>query len=231
MVTPSGSSGTPAASDVDFAAARAIVEQVLAAASADPRSVRSVADQVGISPSTISRWDTADVVPRTGHLIALAIELGLRLEWSPLDPAWPGIDKPPRSKPPQVEEWWGGTAWNRHLRDENLKAVTPAYLAALLGAEVRWWRLVQARRSLEAMAGVNPKTWADFENGPEREWFRRSKPRLVRSAPLTTAVYIGRQARLTPELVPLGSPWRVRPWVVSGPPGRVRTPSTWRAHF
>ncbi len=128
--------------------------------------------------------------------------------------------------PPKPQEWWGGGAWNRHLRDENTRGVTPAYLAALLGAEVRWWRLVLARRSLEAMSGVNPKTWADFENGPERDWFRRSKPRLVKSAPLTTAAYIGRQANLALELVPLDSPWRVRPWVVAGPAGRVRTPNT-----
>jgi hypothetical protein len=188
--------------------------------------MRSIADRAGIAPSTMSRWVTAEVVPRTGHLIALGLELGFRLEWSPLDPAWPGIDRPPRSRPPQVEEWWGGAAWNRHLREEHLRGVTPAYLAALIGAEVRWWRLVQARRSLEAMPGLNPKTWADFENGPEWDWFRSSKPRLVKSAPLTTAVYIGRQAGLALEWAPFGSPWRVPPWVVTGAPGRVRTPNT-----
>lgn len=225
MSTPYGSSGPPAATAGDLRAGEALVGQVLDAVAADPRSMRSVAADAEISPSTITRWARSEVIPRTGHLIGLAIEVGLRLQWSPLDPEWPGAKKPPTKRPPQVEEWWGGGAWRRHLTEENSNEVSPAYLAALLGAEVRWWRLARARRSLEAMSGVNPKTWADFENGPERDWFRRSKPRLVKSAPLTTAVYIGRQAGLSLEVVPLDSPWRVPPWVVAGPPGRVRTPS------
>jgi len=189
------------------------------------RSIRQVALSAGVAPSTLSRWATQGVIPRIGHLAAVGLELDMRIQWSPLDPEWPGVSKRRTTKPPAVEEWWGGGAWRRLLTEESKRAMTPAYLAALLGAEVRWWRLTQARRSLEAMSGVNPKTWADFENGPERDWFRRSKPRLVKSAPLTTAVYIGRQAGLSLEVVPLDSPWRVPPWVVAGPPGRVRTPS------
>jgi hypothetical protein len=226
-----GSAGPDGLDSRDLRAMRGVTDKLLGLLATSGRSNRDVAASAGVSPSTVSRWGTHEVVPRIGHLAAIGLELDVRLQWSPLDPEWPGASMRPRARPPKVEDWWGGGAGRRHLTAESANGVTPAYLAALLGAEVRWWRLTQARLALEAMPGANPKTWADFENGPERDWFKKSKPRVVKSAPLTTAVYIGRKAGLSLEWAPLGSPWRVPPWVVAGPPGRVRTPNTWRRSF
>jgi hypothetical protein len=207
----------------DRAAVRAVTELLLDRLDADERSARQIAVASGVDPSTMSRWRHPDVAPRIGHAIAVGLTLGDRLVWDvPAD--WIGVDEARRSTPPTIEPWWHG-----QIRGGPLPPAVPApapltsdYLAWLLGAEVRWWRLSVARRSLEDIAGRDAKAWTHFETGPDRSRFSGRKSRLMKSAPLGTVVHIGRHAGLSLTWERSDDPWRVRPWIIAGEPRRVR---------
>jgi hypothetical protein len=161
-------------------------------------------------------------MPRIGHAIAVGLALGVRLEWEPSKADWPGMDHDLTECPPAPESWWGGESGRGWLGSSTDDELTPAYLATLLGVEVRWWRLSNGQFSLDRAPGVDPKTWAHFENGPSPQSRTTRKRRLLSSAPLVTATYTGRITGLRLVWLPSDAPWRLRPWAVTGPPGRVR---------
>lgn len=218
-----GSAGPLAVSAADRAAVRAVTDQLLDRLEVDERSARQVATASGVDPSTISRWRSPDVAPRIGHVIAVGLALGSRLVWD-VPTGWIGVDDDRRPTPPPIEPWWHGQIRGRPLPPAVPAPVplTPDYLAWLLGAEVRWWRLAVARRSLEDIAGRDAKAWTHFETGPDRSRFYGRKPRLMKSAPLGTVVHIGRHAGLTLTWERSDDRWRVRPWLIAGEPRRVR---------
>jgi len=198
-----------------------LVTELLDAVDAHPMSAAKHARRVNVSPSTLSRW-RAGAEPRLLHLIALAYSVGLRLEWQPQEPTWPGVDLPPTKGRPEPEEWWSGS-WVRGVEYADHKGVSWSelvYYASLLGAEARWARTHRMGWSLAQCPGSR-HAWADFENGPDllhiAVRFDRQKRREYRSSPLRTAVFVGRHLGLDLTWRPLTDPWRVRPWLVPGP--------------
>lgn len=198
---------------------RELVTELLEAIDADPMSAAKHARRVHVSPSTLSRW-RAGAEPRLLHVIALACSVGLRLDWDPQDPAWPGMDLPPTDEPPDPQQWWSGS-WVRGYeyafrRDVPWKVLV--YEASLLGAEARWARTHIRGWSLAQCPGSR-HAWADFENGPDLIHVtvvppNRLKKRAYRSSPLRTAVFVGRHLGLDLVWKPYSDPWRVRPWLV-----------------
>lgn len=181
-------------------------------------SLRGAAALAGVSPSTISRWQTwGGAVPRCAHFISVGLSVGARLEWVPLDGDWPGLGDPPTSEPPAPRPWWRGQSAGVPVGLQ-VDGVSAEYLGSLLGAEVRWWRLQSQAFAVEDAPRVNQKTWTAFEAGPRLTRVASQKPRTWWSSPLSTAVAIGTEARLQLVWLPVGASWRVRPWVVAGDP-------------
>lgn len=200
---------------------RELVSELLDAVDAHPMSAAKHARRVNVSPSTLSRW-RAGAEPRLLHVIALGYSVGLRLEWQPQDPAWPGMDLPLTDEPPEPERWWSGS-WVRGVEYAQRSGISWSplvYDASLLGAEARWARTHIRGWSLTDCPGSR-HAWADFENGPDllHATFVRSdrhKRREYRSSPLRTAVFVGWHLGLDLSWRPYSDPWRVRPWLVPG---------------
>lgn len=208
MAPAAGSAGPQRLTDADRAATAQVLDALWANIAVSDRSMRQLAAAAGCHHSTMSRWRTGQVVPRIGHLIAVGIQTGFRLEWFPSSADWPGADLPPTTIRPDPGMWPGPQ--ERFKRPRSDDEIT--YLGSLIGAEIRWWRTQIANDPLWKMPTTDLKTWLHLELGPRHNPNRWDKQRLISSVPLSTAVFAGRYASLTLQWVATGSPWRVRPW-------------------
>lgn len=208
MAPAAGSAGPQHLTDIDRAAAAHVLDGLWIHIDASDRSIRHLAAAAGCDHSTLSRWRTGRVVPRIGHLIAVGLHTGHRLEWQPQSPDWPGLNLPASTTRPDPALWPATQQqFARHRGDDDV-----TYLGALLGAEIRWWRTHIAKGPLWKMPTKDLKAWLQLELGPHHNSVRWDKQRLISSVPLTTAVFAGRHANLTLQWTPTHQPWRIRPW-------------------
>lgn len=209
-----------AGTEDDRAVAEELVADLLRTVRDSGRTISALAEQVDISRSSVSRWKTG-TIPRIFNAQLIGAAAGLRMEWAPNDSRWPGAERPRRAGPPAALKMMERPPGSElQMPNEKASDWYSAMLDAhLLGGEARWARIYIRSWSLDECPG-DRHAWSAFEHGPEVQppGASAGKRRRHQSAPLPTAVFIGRHLGLKLVWSKRSDLYRLRPWEVQIPP-------------